>query len=66
MSAASQTLGLQTILDWGWKFNVYVWMDARADWKPVFLWVQTMVTGGKISLGKKRTNVLIRFVVSIR
>ena len=64
VSAASQTLGLQSILlVWGWKFNAHV--DGRdswyRNWKPtrartseaVFLWVQMMVTGGKISLGKK-------------
>ena len=31
VSAASQTFGLQSILlDWGWKFNAHVWMDATA------------------------------------
>ena len=31
VSAASQTFGLQSVLlDWGWKFNAHVWMDATA------------------------------------
>ena len=31
VSAASQTLGLQSILlDWGWKLNARAWMDATA------------------------------------
>ena len=62
--AVSQTLGLQRILlDWGWKFNAHVWMDATAGIAvgsqrglgrvkhidKVFLGVQTMVTEGKIS-----------------
>ena len=29
--ATSQMLGLQSmLLDWGWKFNAHVWMDATA------------------------------------
>ena len=74
VSAASQTLGLQSVLlDWGWKFNVHVWMDATAGIAigsrrglgrvkhidTVFLWVQTMVTEGKISLGKKPTKEML-------
>ena len=56
VSAASQTLGQQSILlDWGWKFHAHVWMDATAGIatgsrrgrvkhiETVFLWVQTMV-----------------------
>ena len=71
VSAASQTLGLQSIfLDWRWKFHAHVWMGATAEIAigsrrglgrvkhidTVFLWVQTMVTEGKISLGKKPTD----------
>ena len=69
VSAASQTLGLQGILlDGGWNFNAHVWMDATAGIAigsrrrlgrvkhidTVFLWVQKVVTDGKISLGKKK------------
>ena len=68
VSAASPTFGLQSILlVCGWKFNAHVWMDATAGIAvgsrrglervkhidTVFLWVQTMVTEGKISLGQK-------------
>ena len=74
VSAVSQTLGLQNILlDWGWKFNAHVWMDATAGIAigsrrglgrvrhidTVFLWVQTMVTEGKISFGKKLTKKML-------
>ena len=68
-------LGLQSIvLDWRWKFNVHVWMDATAGIvigsrrrlggvkhiDTVFLWVQAMVTEGKISLGKRPTKDVCR------
>ena len=74
VSATSQMLGLQRILlDWGWKFNVHVWMDATAgiaiesrrrlgrvkQIDTVFLCVQTMVTEGRISLGKKPTQEML-------
>ena len=74
LSATSQMLGLQSILlDWGWKFNAHVWMDATAGISigsrrglgrvkhidTVFLWVQAMVTEGKISLGKKSTQEML-------
>ena len=74
VSATSQMLGLQSILlDWGWKFNAHVWMDATAgiaigsrrglgrvkDIDTVFFWVQTMVTESKISLGKKPTKEML-------
>ena len=67
VSAASQTLWLHSILlHWRWKFKVHVWMDVTAGIAigsrrglgrekhidTVFLWVQTMVTEVKISLGK--------------
>ena len=70
-SATSLMLGLQSILlDWGWKFDAHVWMDATAGIATrsrrglgrvkhsdtVFLWVQAMVTQGKISLGMKPTQ----------
>ena len=63
VSAASQTLDLQSILpDWGWKFNAHVSMDARAGIAvgsrrglgrvkhidTVFFGVQTLVTESKI------------------
>ena len=69
--ATSQMLGLQSmLLDWGWKFNAHVWMDATAGIAiesrgglgrvkhidTVLLWVQTKVTEGEISLGMKPTN----------
>ena len=74
VSAASQTLGLQSILlDWGWNFNAHVWMDATAGVAigrrrglgrvkhidTVFVWVQKVVTEGKISLGKKPTKEML-------
>ena len=74
VSATSQMLGLQSILlDCGWKFNAHVWMDATAGIAigsrrglgrvkhidTVFLWVQAMVTEGKISLGKKPTKEML-------
>ena len=74
MSAVSQTLGLQSILlDWGWKINAHVWMHATAGiaigsrrWlgrvkhtDTVFLRVETMVTKGKISLGKQPTKEML-------
>ena len=67
-------LGLQSILlDWGWKFNAHVWMDATPGIAigsrrglgrvkhidTVFLWVQAMVTEGKIALGKKPTQEML-------
>ena len=74
VSATSQMLGLQSILlDWGWKFNAHVWMDATAGIAigsrrglgrvkhidTVFFWVQAIVTEGKISLGKKPTKEML-------
>ena len=65
VSATSQMLGLQSVLlDRGWKFNAHVWVDAAAGIAigsrrrlgrvkhidTVFLWVQAMVTGVKISI----------------
>ena len=61
------------LLDWRWKFNAHVWMDATAGIAigsrrglgrvkhidTVFLWVQAMVTEGKISLGKKPTEEML-------
>ena len=67
-------LGLQSVLlDWRWKFSAPVWMDATAGFAigsrrglgrvkhidTVFLWVQVMVTEGKISLGKKPTKEML-------
>ena len=67
-------LGLESIvLDSGWKFKAHVWMDATAGIAigsrrglgrvkhidTVFLWVQAMVTEGKISLGKKPTKEML-------
>ena len=67
-------LGLQSILlNWGWKSNALVWMDATAGIAiggrrglgrvkhidTVFLWVQTMVTEGKVTLGKKPTKEML-------
>ena len=72
--ATSQMLGLQSILpDWGWKSNAHVWMDATTGIATesrrglgrvkhidtVFLWVQTMVTEGEISLGKTPTKEML-------
>ena len=74
VSATSQMLGLQSILlDWRWKFGAHLWMDATAGIAigsrrglgrvkhigTVFLWVQAMVTEGKISLGKKPTKEML-------
>ena len=74
VSVTSQLLGLQsTLLDWRWKFNAHVWMDATAGIAigsrrglgrvkhidTAFLWVQAMVTEGKISLGKKPTKEML-------
>ena len=74
VSAASQTFCPQSILlDWGWKFHAHVWVDATAGIAivsrrglrrvkhidTVFLWVQTMVTEGKISRGKKPTKEML-------
>ena len=74
VSATSQMLGLQSILlDWGWKFNAHVRMDATAGIAigsrrglgrvkhidTVFFWVQAMVTEGRISLGKKPTKQML-------
>ena len=74
VSAASQMLGLQSILqDWGWKFNCHVWMDATAGIAiggrrglgrvkhidTVFLWVQALVTEGHITTGKKATKEMV-------
>ena len=74
VTAASQTLCLQSILlDWGWKFNAHVSMDARAGIAvgsrqrlgrvkhidTVFFGVQTLVTEGKISLGKNPTKEML-------
>ena len=74
VSAASQMLGLQSILqDWGWKFNCHVWMDATAGIAigsrrglgrvkhidTVFLWVQALVTEGRITIGKKATKEML-------
>ena len=70
VSAASMLLGLMSILlDWGWRVRCHVWMDATAGiaigsrrglgrvkhMDTAFLWVQALVTEGKISLGKKAT-----------
>ena len=74
VSATSQMLGVQSILlDRGWKFHAHVWMDATAGIAiesrrglervkhidTVFLWVQAMVTEGKISLGQKPTKEML-------
>ena len=74
VNATSQMLGLQSILlDWRWKFEANVWMDATAGIAigsrrglgrvkhidTVFLWVQAMVTEGKISLGKKPNKEML-------
>ena len=74
VSATSQMLGLQSVLlDWGWKFNAHMWMDATAGIvvgsgrglgrvkhiDTVLLWVQAMVTEGKISLGNKPTKEML-------
>ena len=74
VSATSQMLDLQSILlDWGWKFNAHVWMDATAGIAigtrrglgrvkhidTVFLWVQAMVTEGKVTVGKKPTKEML-------
>ena len=74
VSATSQLPGLQSIhLDWGLKFNAHAWMDTTAGIAigsrrglgrvkhidTVFLWVQAMVTEGKISLGKKPTKEML-------
>ena len=74
VSATSHMLGLQNfLLDWGWKFNAHMWMDATAGIAigsqrglgrvkhidTVFLWVQAMVTEGKISFGKKPTKEML-------
>ena len=74
VSATSQMLGLQSILlDWRWKFHAHVWMDATAGIAiggrrglgrvkhidTVFLWAQTMVTEGKVTLGKKPTKEML-------
>ena len=74
VSATSQMLGLQSILfDCGWKFNANVWTNATAGIAiesrrglgrvkhidTVFLWVQAMVTEGKISHGKKSTKEML-------
>ena len=77
LSATSQMLGLQSILlDWGWKFNAHVWMDATAGLAigsrrglgrvkhidTVSLWVQATVTEGKISPGKPTKEMLAYFL----
>ena len=53
VSATSQMLGLQSILlDWGWKFEAHVRMDATTrTWSSEAYRhrVQAMVTEGKIS-----------------
>ena len=74
VSAASQSLGLQSVLlDWGWRFGVHIWMDATAGIAigsrrglgrvkhidTVFLWAQALVTDGRIRLGKKPTKEMI-------
>ena len=74
VSAASQSLGLQSILmDWGWKFQCHIWMDATAGIAigsrrglgkvkhidTVFLWVQALVTEGRITVGKKPTKEML-------
>ena len=74
VSTTSQMLGLQSILlDWGWKFNAHVWMDATAGIAigsrrglgrvkhidTVFHLVQAMVTEGKVTLGNKPTKVML-------
>ena len=74
VSATSQMLGLQSILlHWGWRCEAHVWMDATAriaigsrrrlgrvkHIDTVLLWVQAMVTEGKISLGKKPTKEML-------
>ena len=74
VSAASQMLGLQSILlDWGWKFNCHVWMDATAGIAigsrrglgrvkhidTVFLWVQEIVGSNRVKLGKRGANEML-------
>ena len=65
-------LGL-ILLDWGWKSHKFVWMDATAGIAigsgrglarvkhidTVFLWVQTMVTEGEVTIGKKPTKEML-------
>ena len=74
VSAASSALGLQSILaDWGWKFGSLIWMDATTGIAigsrrglgrvkhidTVFLWVQAVITDGRIALGKKVTTEML-------
>ena len=74
VSAASHSLGLQSILkDWGWKFRCHIWMDATAGIAigsrrglgkvkhvdTVFLWVQEVVSAGRITVGKKPTAEML-------
>ena len=74
VSAASSALGLQSILiDWGWNLKSHVWMDATTGIAigsrrglgrvkhidTVFLWVQAVVTEGRIALGKKATTEML-------
>ena len=72
--ATSHMLGLQSVLlDWRWKFKAHVWMDATTGIAigsrrglgrvkhidTVFLWVQAMVTEGKVTLGKNPTKEML-------
>ena len=74
VSATSHMLGLHSsLLDWGWKFSAHVWMDATAGIAigsrrvfgrvkhidTVCVWVQGMVTEGKVTHGKKPTKVML-------
>ena len=74
VSATSQMFGLQSVLlDWGWKFSAHVWMDATAGIATgsrrrfgrvkhidtVFLWVQTVITEGAVTFGKKPTTEML-------
>ena len=74
VSATSQMLGLQSVLlDWRCKCKANVWMDATAGIAigckrglgevkhidTVFLWLQKMVTEGRVALGKKPTKEML-------
>ena len=74
VSAASASLGLQSALkDWGWNLKIHVMMDANTGIAigsrrglgktkhvdTVFLWVQELVTNGKIRLSKRPTGEML-------
>ena len=79
VSAVSNLLGDGAMAeDWGIKFRLKVWMDASAGVSiggrrglgrvkhidTIFLWVQQVVTQGRVKLGKKPTEEMLADILT--